>query len=86
MLFAHTFIILYPIQKIAFHVKPKSLKARNEEKKRWGGIMAKGEKSGADSTRNTKKARKREAATGALPLLGGEKKHFQRIKKGVVLN
>ena len=48
--------------------------------------MAKGEKSGADSTRNTKKARKREAATGALPLIGGEKKHFQRIKKGVVLN
>jgi hypothetical protein len=44
--------------------------------------MAKGEKSGADSTKNTKKARKREAATGAFPPIEGEKKHFQRIKKG----
>ena len=44
--------------------------------------MAKGEKSGADSTKNTKKARKREAAMGAFPPIEGEKKHFQRIKKG----
>lgn len=44
--------------------------------------MAKGEKSGADSTKNAKKVWENEAATGALPPIGGKKKHFQRIKKG----
>ena len=44
--------------------------------------MAKGEKSGADSTKKPKKARKRESATGALPLIGEKKKLFQKIKKG----
>lgn len=64
----------------------EELKGKKRRKEAVGRNYGETYSSAADSTRNTKKARKREAATGALPLIGGEKKHFQRIKKGVVLN
>ena len=62
---------------------PKGKKRRKEA---VGRNYAERRKKRGGFDKKHEKARKREAATGALPLIGGEKKHFQRIKKGVVLN
>lgn len=48
--------------------------------------MAKGEKSGGGFDKKHEKNPKERGGDGCAPSYRGREKHFQRIKKGVVLN
>lgn len=56
-------------------------KARNEEKKRWGGIMAKGEKSGGGFDKKHEKNPKERGGDGCAPSYRGREKTFLKNQK-----